>query len=593
MDLGRPVSEEEAPVQRGAGSSVRAARLRAGLRHNRLAYLVGAALVGLIGLPLIALLYGSFRTRSPVYPTAEWTLGNWTELLETSDFARALWNTLTLSVPVAVLATLIGGFLAWSTTRTDAPFGRLVDTLILVPLVMSPSILAMGWIGAFSPHSGLLNVQVLHHFGVTFNVHSMPALTMAMVMFLTPLAYVFVAAALRNVSADVEEASRVHGAARRTTIRRVTLPLVSPAIASAGLLILITAAEMFSMPALLTNPIGYENLATWIYRKMRASPADWTGASAAGGVLLAFVTLGILASRRITRQSMRYVTVTGKGTRAGRLELGRWRWSVGLACMAYTTTAVLVPLGTVALGSVLEGGRNDLAVDKLTLENYRFLGHPLVREALVNSLVLGVIGPLLIVSLALIVAQSSRTAGRRLSGMIDAVATLPVAIPGLVLAIAFLWLYFPVTGLPIYGTIAILLLAYLAKFLPESYRILSGALVQLSPELAEASAVSGARRSQTFWRVTFPLVRPSVSYATILIFLFVMREVTVAVVLGNTGVLALSPLTWDVLLSGNIRNAYALGMLQVAFVLVALVGARLLLRVRVFSGDDFARTGAE
>lgn len=560
------------------------------VRHRGLALGMAVVLVGLIGLPLGALVEGSFRTRSPVYPTADWTTANWTELVETNAFAKALWNTATLSVPVAMASTLLGGLLAWATTRTDAPFGKLVDTLILVPLVMSPSILAMGWIGAFSPNSGLLNTQVLNRVGLNFNVHSMPALMLAMVMFLTPLAYVFIAAALRNVSADVEEASRVHGAGRRTTMFRVTLPLVSPAVASSTLLIVITAAEMFSMPALLANPIGYENLATWIYRKMRASPADWTGASAAGAVLLVLVTVGILLNQRITKHSARYVTVTGKGARAGRYPLGRWRWPVGLAALAYTAIAVLVPLGTLAVGSVLEGSRADLAMDQLTLENYRFLANPLVRDALKNSLLLGVVGPLMIVSLALVVAQCARVAGRRLGGMIDVMATLPVAIPGLVLAIAFMWLYFPVTALPIYGTITILLLAYLAKFLPESYRILSGALLQLSPELGEASSVAGARRSQTFWRVTFPLVRPAVSYATILVFLFVMREVTVAVVLGNTGVLALSPLTWDILLSGNIRNAYALGMLQVGLVLVVLVGARLLLSVRVFSGDTFVKS---
>lgn len=542
-----------------------------------------ALLLGiLVVLPVGALLYGSFRDKSPVYPDATWTLENWLALAE-SPFAKALWNTVALATPVALASVVVGTLLAWVASRTDAPLRRAIEVLAVMPLVLSPFILAAGWIGALSPAAGLLNAWVFDPvFGLRLNIYGYLGMAWVMTTYLAPTSYLFASTAFQSMDPTLEEAAQISGSGQFATMRRVTVPLIRPAILAALLLNFVIACEMFAIPSLLGRQSNYSNLAVLIYQKVRQIPADWGGASAAGAILFVIVAVGLYINYRLLRRSRRYVTVTGRSSVPRTTRLGAWRWPVGLLGLAYGVVALIIPLFVALLGSF----RNtpdpmEFGPETFTLENYRFLLDPLSTSAVQATMTLALTVPIAVLIIALAstyVVYRTRTPGRQ---AINLLSTIPIAMPGVVLGVAVLWVYFPITWLPIYGTVAILFVAYFAKFLPWAFQNLGGNIVQIAPDLEEASRVAGAGSTSTYFRVTLPLLRPAIIYGWFYIYILVVREYSIAVVLSVSGSTALAPLTWQTLQQGSMGQTYALSILQILLVVIVLFVARVVFGIRL------------
>lgn len=536
-----------------------------------------AAVVLLVGVPMAALLWGTFQTRSPVLPGGRLTLANWADTYTSPVLWGSLLNTVALAVPVTAVAVAAGALFSWLLTSTDVPWRSQLETLVLAPFFLSPFVGAIAWTSLAAPRTGFLNLWLGEGF---VNIYSFGGIVWVMSLYYVPYAYLLTAGAIRSMDASLLEASRMCGGSLWATLRRVTVPLVAPALAAAASLIFILSAEMFSIPGLLGTHFGFTNLPYEIYYSVRKWPPDWPKAATMGTVLFWIVGLGVYWNQWLTRRSRRYVTISGKGHRTALVRLGRLRW-VGLAlCLLYVALAVVLPYGALLVSSFMKYSSATFTPDLWTLANYSFFREESFRRALFNTLALAVLTPTVVALLGLLVGYAVQRTGLALRRVVDYGASLPLAVPGVVFGVGLLWAYVKVP-LPIYGTLLIMLLAYVAKELPQGVRVVTSTIVQVDRELEEASRVCGGGLWGTLRRVTLPLLRPALAYVWILVFIVVSREISAAIMLYGPRSTVLSVLLWDLMESGSVQRAYALAVFQTALILVGLFTARYVLRVRL------------
>lgn len=554
--------------------------------HSALDLLVMAAAVALVAVvvlvPIVFVLYGSLRSDSPTAAQSTFTLDQWRLVYTTRDYLVPLSNTLQTAAAVTLLSVVFGTFMAWITARTDTPLRSLLDLLIVAPLLLSPFVGAMAWVALAAPRTGFLNglLALLTGGQPVFNIFSQLGIVWCMFLYYAPYAYMFTAAAMGSMDPSLEDASSILGSGVWSTLRRITLPLMMPAIMAAALLIFVFTAEMFSIPGLLGGPVGYVNIPYGIYRAINSSPPQWPVAATLGTMLLWLTVIGMYLYRKQTAASRRFVTVTPRGYRPRLVKLGRWKHVTFLLCAAYIIVALILPYGALVLGSLLKFPSQYITPGLLTLRNYDVLFATRTADALKNTLVLSVISATVIVILAVVLNYMilrTRLPGR---GIIDTLGTIPVAVPGIVLAIGLVWFYVKVP-LPIYGALGILALAYVARHLPDGLRITSSTLIQIDRELEESSRTCGATALQTIVKVTMPLLRPAMLYAWLLTFIVVSREISASIVLWSPGSMVLSVLLWDLMDVGAYGRAYAVAIILTLIILAVVIIAKRLFGVEL------------
>jgi iron(III) transport system permease protein len=377
------------------------------------------------------------------------------------------------------------------------------------------------------------------------------------------------AAAFRSMDPALEEAAIASGARPATAIRRITLPLVAPALYGCILLTIVRALEAFEVPVLLGIPGGTWVFTSRIWRAFERIPSDLGQAGAYSCSLLVLTAIGVFLYWRLTGRGRRFETVIGGHGRAHRFALGRWRMPASAATAAYLCLATVLPLLMLAYCSLqrvytkpsLDG------LSSLTLTNYRDALGGDSLHAFRNSLLLGV-GTATVVILAMSVVAwivvRTRIRGR---WILDVLASLPLVVPGLVLAVALLFLYLR-SPVAIYGTIWILLIAYVTRFMPHGVRFASAAMRQLSGELEDASRASGASWWQTFRRVVLPLLAPGLAAGWILVFILSMRELSTSILLYSPGTEVVPVRIWQEFQDGQFAGPAAVGI-----VLVVILGA--------------------
>lgn len=538
-------------------------------------------------LPLFALAFGALQDQSPTAGDTNWSLRAVQQVYGSTQYVGQIINTFEIAVWVTVFALAIGTTMAWAVARTDTPYSGFFEIMFLAPMLMSPFVGATAWVALAAPESGFLNAIFWALFDApVFNVFSKTGVILVMILYFTPYAYLFSIGTFRGMDPSLEEAARMTGANNVQTLRRITLPLVKPSIAAAGLLIFVLSSEMFSIPGLLGRPAGYTNLPYEIYLQIRRSPPDWPVAAALGTVLVWVALVGMYFYRRMTKASKRFVTISGKGFRPHRMNIGKLKYATLGLGLTYALLANILPYSALILGSFLKymPGR-DLNLTHFTLDNYTYIGGRHFVQATRNTLVLSVTTPTMIVLLAVILAFIVLRTQIRGRGLIDTIATFPVAVPGIVFGIGVLWAYF-LNPLPIYGTIFLIVFAYVGRYLPQGLRIASSALLQIHKDLEDSARIHGANTIQTLRRITLPLLKAPMLYAWILVFMLVVREISAAIVLYGPGSLILSVLIWDLMDFGRVTTAYAVGLLLTLFVLI------IVLIVRRFFGIDLTKRDA-
>lgn len=501
-----------------------------------------------------------------------------------SEVWSSLVGTLTLAIVVGLFSTVIGGAFAWFVARTDIPAKRTIELIVIAPLFTSPFVAAIAWYALAAPRSGLINViagQFTDEPVTLVNITSMPGIVWVLVLHYLPYSYLFIVAALRNMDPSLEEASHLNGCGTFTTIRRVTIPLILPSIASAFTFVVILTAGVFSVPAVLGSNLDFKPLPVLLYRSINQFIADFPMASAIGTMLFLISLIFLFLYRRATRMERRFVTVSSRGTRPREAHLGKWRHTIVAVFVVYGTVAVLLPNLAIAFTAFTPHVTRDLSDVQFTFGIItELLSTPHVQTAIVNTLVVVVVTALICVVLALAGAFASRYSGRLINKALDYLNTMPIAIPGIVLASGLIWIY---VRTPLYASLAILVVAYVTHYLPHAYRPIRNGALQIDSELEEASFVNGAGRLRTVRRITGPLLSPAIFSAVMLVVIFTIREVNVAVLLYSPSSRVLSVLTWDYISNGSLPEAAVLGLLQTLMLVGALIFARVVFRVRLSS----------
>ncbi|MER3456277.1 MAG: ABC transporter permease [candidate division GAL15 bacterium] len=535
---------------------------------------VGLLLAFLTLYPTAMLFYGSLSD-APVGTLGRLTLAHYRAAYTDPATYRLMVNSFVFAAGAAGLSVLLGLVLAWITVRTNAPGRPLFELVALAPNVLPPLLVATAWTLLLSPRIGILNLTLLRWLGLPpWNVYSLGGMMFVEGLVLTPLAFLLIAAALRSMDPSLEEAARLAGSNTLDAARRVTVPLVVPAVLAAATLNFVRAVESFDVPAVIALPVGIEVFSTKIFREaLAAFPPNHNLAATYAVSQLAIAVAFVLVYRRITRMSERYATITGRGYRPHLVDLGPWRYLASGVALAILTVLVVLPflvLLYVSLIPFYEVPSRE-ALGRLTLRHYTFLlQSDRVERALQVSLALALGGASVAMLLASLVAYFAVRRRTRWGGLLEALSFVPWAFPGTALAIGLLWAYVQLP-LPIYGTVWILLISYVTRFLPYGLRPMTATLVQVHRELEESSRVCGAGFVRTFRRVLLPLLRPGFLAGWAILFTIYVREFSTSVFLYTPRAEPIGPLLYHLWQDAQPGRMAALGVV-VSLLCVVVVG---------------------
>jgi iron(III) transport system permease protein len=547
------------------------------------ARLVLYGLLGLLGiitvLPILVLVLGSFLTTPPRalhFDFAGLTLQNYVDILTDGSTLALLKNTLLGAVFGTAGAMAIGIFLAWLVVRTDMPLRRLLETITILPMLMSPLVTAFAWNLLASPQSGILNIAVRSlGIGSFFNLYTLGGICFVFAIYYAPYAFLMVSSALRNFDPSLEEAAAICGAGRLRTLRLVVLPLMAPALLSVLLLVFVFLVEIFAIPAVLGEPGKVPFMSVRIWELIGFAPPRINQSSALG-VLMLLITMALVVLQFFVLHNRNFVTVTGKGARRERLKLRGWRWPLAALAMIYFLTAVVLPYAAL----IMVGFRNNIYFSSLTdmLDPSQFsfdqitstLTDPVVMLSLRNSLEIAaatvIIGITLFFSVAYIVNRT-KLRGRQ---ALDFVAMLPIALPGLVIGLGYLWTWISLP-IGIYGTLWVMVLAYVSQFSPQAVRAIGSSLVQIHNDLEESARVCGGGFFYTLRRVIVPLSWPGVQSAMILLVIFSFREISTAVFLYTANTQVFSVTMFDYWVQGTTGSVAVMTLLQTVVLLAVIL----------------------
>jgi iron(III) transport system permease protein len=492
-----------------------------------------ATLCFLVLYPLAWLFYGSFAYGE--LPLSE----VFAQFKDLPGLDLALQNTLWLVCGTLPLSFLFGLPLVWITARTDTPLKGLIEIAAVMPFITPPLIGAVAWALLASPRTGLINVLAMQSgaSAPVLNIYSMAGLIFVMSLYLSPYVFLTVQAVMQRMDASLEEASLISGAGLADTVRNVVVPLSMPAILSAGILVITRSLEEFAIPGILGAPAGIYTITTYIYyQAISYMPPRYEVAAllASGLMALTAIFLGIQA--RILGGGRRFTTVSGKGHSPRVIRLGRWRYVTLAYALTYIGLTIALPyLVLVYAAFISEWGAlpfpSNLSFAKVLSTFDPVLN---VRSGLINSLILAVSGASLATLLTLVVSYAINKGSPLVRNTLDFVSAIPLTMPGPVIAVAVLWAYSH-EPIVLYGTLWILLVAYITHYLPYGVRTISSSFRQLSPDLERAAAICGAGRIARFRQILLPLVRPGILAGWMLMFISMIRELSSSIFLFVPG----------------------------------------------------------
>lgn len=522
--------------------------------------LLMAVVLWLVLYPVGWLLWGAFHTGAPG-DIGSWTLSNFTDVLFRESYWLLVWRSLYVGIGITLVATGVGVPLAWLTVKTDMPFKRLVELSAILPFFTSTFIGALAWIFLGNPTNGLIKLW----FGIPINVYSISGIVWVTGIYMAPYMFLFTASALRNIDTTFEEASFMSGAGLWRTLTRVTFPLVLPALLSGMSLVLVISMGIFGVAAILGFPARVNLLATEIYTKVIFLPPDFGAATVAGITLMGITALCIVAQRRILRRGS-YALVSGRGFRMKLYELRGWKPVALLFAAAYGLLAVVLPALVLIKMSFQPWPTPNFG--PWTTENWTiFFNKADLFQTLVRSFYLSTFGATLCVLLTAAIAyviHRSNAPGRRL---LEQVSVMPIGIPGIIMGLAMIWAYII---LPVWGTIWILVIAYMTLFMPYGVRALGSNIVQIHTELEESSRVHGATWFRSFRTVVLPLLRSGIYSTWILLFIIFIREISAAVLLTNFNTRVFPVLIFEQWTEGHL-NVMAAGALLLSVVMLGVI----------------------
>jgi len=507
------------------------------------------------------------------------TLGNYRQLVGDASFLRPLFTTLWTSAAVGTVCLLFAAPMGWLVSRSDLPGKRALRLLILASFATPPFLGAFAWVLLGGPNAGLINQWYYALFGLKpfeasplINIFSAGGMVFVMALYTFPYVFTFIANGLDVIPGELEEASSILGAPAWRTALDVTFPLVLPALLAGFLVAFLQAMTLFGPPAILALPARIDTMTTKIWSLFQFPPQ--LGLAAAASVPLLVVAIALLRTQTLLTGRRGYSIIGGKSGAITQHPLGAWKvpalalFAVVLGC------SILLPYGVLLRTAFVRNWSAPAGLANLTLDNWRFvfIEFSQTRLALLNTFALGVTAATAGTVLATVIGYLCI---RRLvwgHSVLGFLATAPVAIPGIVLAVG-LFLAYTHPPLMLYGTLAIIFLAYVTKEMPVGYQQIRAALTAVHPELEDASRIFGATRLRALRDVTAPLIRNGVIATWILIFLGSIRELSATILLFTARTKTISVTMFDLRESNDWGPIAVLSitMLLITFAMIAVV----------------------
>src|ERR1700678_1912042 len=535
-------------------------------------WLFAAVMIVLIVLPMSWLAIYSVTDKAN-----HLTLQNFVTLFTDPDFLDPLATTAIIAISSAIICCAVAAPMGWLVSRTDMPGRQFIRALVTASFVTPPFLGAVAWELLAAPNRGLLNQLFRFVTGAEadehlFDIYSLTGIIFVISCYTFPFVFVLVANSLDNMPGELEDASAILGGKAWTTARRVTIPLALPALVAGALIAFLQAMTLFGSPAILALPAGFHTMTTKIWSLFQYPPKLELAAAAA--VPLLILTILLLQGQKFLLGRRGFSVLGGKYGAPRRVEMKKWRWAALAFCLLILLNPVFLPYFALFNAAFSPNATTLVTPSSFTLHNIVFVFTELssTQLAIKNTVILGTATATIGTALALVIAYVTTRrmiAGHRILGFL---ATAPVAVPGIVLGVG-LFLSYTRPPFVLYGTLWILLIAFVTIVLPFAYQQLQSAFRVVNPDLEEASRILGATRLGTLWRITAPLLRTSVIATWCFIFIGVIRELSAAIILFTADTKVISVLIYDLNESGDLGAIAVLGiiMLIVTFAVVVLI----------------------
>src|SRR3954471_5123507 len=533
----------------------------------------------LVLFPLGMLVFGSFRTDAP-YRASDFTLRGYADIVADPSIVQVLWTSLWLAVVRTAGAVGIAVFLAWVVHRTDTPGREALDALLHFRFFIPHIPIILAWI-LLGSKKGFLNSFATDVIGLPqgpFDVFSYAGIILTGILGWSSFLYVFISPACRAMDASLEESARMSGAGSRLTLQRITVPLLAPAILATTVLAFVRSIGSFESELFLGTPAGIYVLTTKMFVHLKYTPLNYPAGMALAMILLVLTLALVVAQWRMLR-GREYVTVTGRGYRPRPMQLGRLRWVTLAVVVLFLVVDLVLPLGALIVGSFMSVAGVFLP-DSFTLAHYgRVFGDAAFPQVVANTVVVAVAAATLGMLLSGLTAYVVVRTRDPLRQPLDMVSWLPWAIPGIVMGLGLLWAYvFLQRWLPVtlYGSLALLVMAFLVLGLPLGVRVMSATMIQISSDLEESARISGASWLATVRHVWLPLLRPGFLAGWLIPLTLAVRHLSTLLLLYGPRSQVLSSRLFDWWQGGFVEEGVVLGLVQAAIVLGAFGLAHLL-----------------
>ena len=497
------------------------------------------------------------------------------EVVFSADNISAMTNTVIIGLAVTVFGTIVGLFYAWLLGRSDIPCKGLMRALFMIPYMFPPFFGAMAWDMLLSGRGGYINTWLMNTFGfqnAVFNINSLGGIIFVEVSYYFPFVFMQVVSALERMDPTLEESARIAGASQGTVIRKITIPLVTPAISAGALLILISSLAHFGVPAILGFSKQIYTLPTVIYALIDRAGGSFEGIrqGAALSILLVFVVTMALILQKVVLSSGSYDIIKGKSMRPTLIKLRGAKYPLLILSILTLVIIVLVPLLMIFLEGLVKAYGLPLIPENFTLDNFKNIASSkATMDAIKNSLGLSISAGILCMFLGVMIAYVVIKIKPKGKEILEMLSVLPYSIPGTVLAIGVILAWSgPIFDISLYNTIWIILVAYLARYLSFSMKSASASLQQVHPSLEEAARACGASHTESLKDITLPLIRPAMVAGFFLIFLPSMRELTTSILLYGPYTRTLGVQIFALRDSGQIPQASALAGIAILIIII-------------------------
>jgi iron(III) transport system permease protein len=546
------------------------------LRAARANWTVVTAIV-VLGLlvvaPLTLLVISSFREGSPG-DMGPWTLDNYAEAFTSRLALTAFTNSIVVAILSTVISLGLAGIFAWLIERTDIPFKSLAFVVILLPIALPSILFVLSWTVLLAPRTGLINVVLrpwLEMVGLPMRQGPFDIYTFGGIVFLDSLrgvttVFLMFIAAFRMFDSTLEEAARVSGAGAIQTVRRVTIPLLAPAILAAAMYSFISNMDQFEAALVAGLPGRVFLLPTLIYFTAQMGAPPNYGLGAVYSVLfMGLMVVVLVLYRRIVNKSERFVTVGGKAFRPRPIKLGVWRYPALALIVVFAMLTVILPIVTLAWLSLLPPNAAPVLGSKATLSfdiYWQLFTTPRNLTIVSNTLIMLAATATVTMAIAFLVSWAIVRGRWRGRGFLDGVSFLPYAFPGVTIAIALIFVFLNPPGnmIPIYGSLWILVVGLTVGYIAFSTRLMNGAIAQIGRDLEDVGRTSGATQLMVMWRITLPLLMPAFISGWIWVASHAMRSFSVPLVLSSQRNMVIAPEIWRVWQRGYLAEAAAYGI---------------------------------